>query len=77
MSAQETLFPAGASLRDWAADGILAATLGAISIIPYRPHTDDDISYAVVVALSLGMVLPLVLRRHAPLVMLAATSFGL
>lgn len=78
MSANETMFPEGATRRDWVADGILAATLGAIAIIPYRPHTDAEISYAVVVALSLAMVLPLVLRRHAPLMMLAfSTAAGL
>ncbi|MFV0451924.1 MAG: sensor histidine kinase [Propioniciclava sp.] len=76
MSTSETMFPRGATQRDWVADGILAATLAAISVIPYRPQAEGDASYVALVALSWGLVLPLALRRHAPLVMLALVTLA-
>ncbi len=60
----------GPTQRDWAADGILAVSLGLVSVLPYVSFADYGLPFLTVVVLSLAMVLPLTLRRHAPLVML-------
>ncbi|MFV0406568.1 MAG: sensor histidine kinase [Propioniciclava sp.] len=76
MSTSGTEHDIDASRRDWVIDGILAATLAAVSIIPFQPQATDDILYAAEVALSLGMVLPLALRRNAPLIMLTLATLA-
>ena len=71
MSESTVQLPSGPTQRDWAADGILAVSLGLVSVLPYVSFADYGLPFVTVVVLSLAMVLPLALRRHAPLVMLA------
>lgn len=76
MSTAETLFPPGATQRDWVTDGILAVSMALISITPYLVFSIYEPLYQVVVVLSLAMCLPLALRRHAPLPMLALVTLA-
>ncbi|MDN5571297.1 MAG: histidine kinase, partial [Propionibacteriaceae bacterium] len=75
MSASETVFPPGATRRDWMADGILAVSLAllaiALHLFWFGRAEEPDLT---VVALSFALVLPLALRRHAPLLMLALVT---
>ncbi|MDO5535297.1 MAG: sensor histidine kinase [Propionibacteriaceae bacterium] len=76
MSVVDVLFPPGASQRDWVADGILAVSVFLVSIVPYIIAVSPPIDYASLVALSASFTLPLALRRHAPLAMLALCSLA-
>ncbi len=76
MSTMDVLFPAGATQRDWMADAILAVTMTLVSIVPYLGWAAYDTSYKVFVVLSAAMTLPLALRRHAPLAMLALCTLA-
>lgn len=71
MTTSDVLFPPGATQRDWVADAFLAVSLTLISIVVYLGFGFDRTSWMVFVALSAAMTLPLALRRHAPLAMLA------
>lgn len=66
--------PPGSTQRDWLVDGALAVTLSLASIVPYMPGADPDSPWLSLVGLSLATVLPIALRRHAPLVMLALVT---
>ena len=72
----DVVFPPGASQRDWVADGILAVSLTLVSIVPYLVGLEQPIEYSALVALSASFTLPLVLRRHAPLAMLALSTLA-
>ena len=76
MSTIDTLFPPGATQRDWVADGILAVSLLLISIVPYLGPSSFDPVARMAVVLSAAMCLPLALRRHAPLAMLALVTLA-
>ena len=77
MSTVDTLFPPGASQRDWVADGFLAVSMTLVSIVPYLPPASAPASLSTMMALSTAMTMPLVLRRHAPLGALGLVSGGL
>ncbi|WP_232547109.1 sensor histidine kinase [Propioniciclava soli] len=75
MSASELVFPPGATRRDWMADGILAVSLSLVVIaVPFVWLGGTQEPDPRVVGVSLAMLLPLTLRRHAPLLMLALVS---
>lgn len=76
MSMVDVVFPPGASQRDWVADGILAVSLTFVSVVPYIVGLEEPIDYAGLVALSASMTMPLALRRHAPLAMLALCTLA-
>lgn len=77
MSKVDVLFPPGATHRDWAADGILAVSLTLLSILPSYVFPAQGADYlAVVTFFSAAMTMPLVLRRHSPLLMLALVTVG-
>ncbi len=71
MTTNDALFPPGATQRDWVADAFLAVSLTLISVVVYLGIGFERDAWIVFVALSAAMTLPLALRRHAPLAMLA------
>ena len=76
MRAREVWFPTGATQRDWVVDGILAVSLALVSIVPYVQYAGTGAPWFFLVGLSLVTVLPVALRRHAPLVMLVLVAIG-
>ncbi len=76
MSKPDLLFPPGATQRDWVADGILAVSLTLLSIVPYALQYEFSVVLPLIAFVSAAMTLPLVLRRHAPLLMLALVTLG-
>ena len=76
MSVIDVLFPPGASQRDWVADGILAVSVTLVAIVPYITLFTIPIDYSALYALSASFTLPLALRRHAPLAMLALCTLA-
>lgn len=76
MSMVDVLFPPGASQRDWVADGILAVSVTLVSIVPYIAAAERPIEFSGLYALSASFTLPLALRRHAPLAMLALCTLA-
>ena len=76
MSTADTMFPPGATQRDWVADGILAVSITLVAIIPYVVLSEPRPASATYVALSAALTLPLALRRHAPLAMLALVTLA-
>ena len=76
MSVVDVVFPRGASQRDWVADGILAVSLTLVAIVPYITLFDRPVEPSSLYALSASFTLPLALRRHAPLAMLALCTLA-
>ncbi len=76
MSMVDVVFPPGASQRDWVADGILAVSMTLVAIVPYITVLETPIEYSALYALSASFTLPLALRRHAPLAMLALCTLA-
>ena len=76
MSTNEVLFPPGATQRDWVADGILAVTVTLLSIVPYYVQVGYVELFSPLTMFSAAITLPLVLRRHSPLLTLALVSLG-
>ena len=76
MRAREVWFPPGATQRDWVVDGLLAVSLALVSIVPYVQYAGTGAPWFFLVGLSLVTVLPVALRRHAPLVMLVLVAIG-
>lgn len=76
MKVHEVWFPPGATQRDWVVDGILAVSLALISIVPYVQFAGAGAGWFFLVGVSLATVLPVALRRHAPLVMLVLVAIG-
>lgn len=76
MSKPDLLFPPGATQRDWVADGILAVSLTLLSIVPYAVLHETAPVLPLIAFVSAAMTLPLILRRHAPLLMLALVTLG-
>jgi signal transduction histidine kinase len=76
MQLRELLFPPGATRHDWVLDAALAALMGLLTILPYGFRGANDQSGALQFVAAVLMVWPLVLRRHSPLLTLAAVSFA-
>ena len=76
MSTTDAIFPPGATHRDWIADGFVAVSLTLVSVIAFIGLMPYDETYAAAVVLSVSMTSPLVLRRHAPLAMLALCTLA-
>ena len=70
MTLRELLFPPGATRQDWAVDGALATALALLTI----PSWSTGSLSTLALASSILMVVPLVLRRHSPLITLAIVS---
>lgn len=71
---KELLFPPGATSHDWVLDALLMVGMAALTVPPYAlggAGATGDTAELVAAAL---MVLPLVLRRHSPLLMLAGVT---
>lgn len=76
MEVRELLFPPGATRHDWVLDATLAGAIALFTIPPYSLFGAGDArSTAQVIAASL-MVLPVVLRRHSPMLMLAGVTLA-
>lgn len=77
MTATEVLFPPGATRHDWALDGALALAMFLLTVVPYWVvgAYNGVPPLLWMVALTL-MVVPLVLRRHSPLLMLAGCTLA-
>lgn len=76
MDVANLVYPPGASRHDWIIDGALTAALGLVSVTPYALmglgySGAGYLSYALASAL---MILPLMLRRHAPLLTLVGCT---
>ena len=76
MSTNDVLFPPGATQRDWVADGILAVTVTLLSIVPYYVQVGYVAAFSPLTVFSAAITLPLVFRRHSPLLTLALVSLG-
>lgn len=77
MNRRDLLFPPGATRHDWALDGMLAAGMFLVTVLPYASYSNWNMvpRPLLLVVLSL-MVLPLALRRHSPLLMLAGCTLA-
>ncbi|MCA0253061.1 MAG: sensor histidine kinase [Actinobacteria bacterium] len=73
MDFRDLLFPPGATRHDWVTDAALATGL-ALLTVP-TSWTAGTVSTLTLVS-SVLMVVPLVIRRHSPLLTLAAVAFG-
>lgn len=71
MDVREQLFPPGATRHDWALDAALATGLALLTVPPYWNSGDHG---TLVMLSSMLLVLPMVLRRHSPLITLALVS---
>ena len=71
MDFHELLFPPGATRHDWALDAALATGLALLTVPPYWNSGDQG---TVVMLSSMLLVLPMVARRHSPLITLALVS---
>jgi len=72
---KELLFPPGATSHDWVLDALLTAGMAAVTVPAYGMRgTATGSGETVQVIAALLMVLPLVLRRHSPLLMLAGVT---
>ncbi len=75
-STADVLFPPGATQRDWATDGILAVSLTLVCFVSDMVLTGYGSLFVPLGIFSAAMTLPLVLRRHAPLLMLMLVTFA-
>lgn len=77
MNVQELLFPPGATRHDWLLDGMLAGSLIMATVAPYAlvGAYNGVAPWLWISSLTL-VVLPLVLRRHSPLLMLAGCTIA-
>ncbi len=73
MNLRDLLFPPGATRQDWAVDGALATALALLTIPTYWSVSSLS---TLALASSILMVVPLVLRRHSPLITLAIVSLA-
>ncbi len=75
MNTRELLFPPGATRHDWVLDGVLTGTVFIGTVVPYWAlgAYNGVAPWLWLLALTL-MVLPLAIRRHSPLLMLAGCS---
>ena len=75
MNLRDLIFPRGATKHDWVLDGMLALAMFLVTVLPYASYSawNGTPRALLLVTLSL-MVLPLVVRRHSPLLMLAGCT---
>ena len=77
MNTRELLFPPGATRHDWVLDGMLALAMFLVTVLPYASYSAWNTTPRMLLMVTLSlMVLPLVLRRHSPLLMLAGCTFA-
>lgn len=77
MNARDLLFPPGATRHDWVLDGMLAGGMLLVTVLPYATFSAWNTVPRMLLLLVLSMmVLPLVLRRHSPLLMLAGCTLA-
>lgn len=76
MDVRELLFPPGATRHDWVLDAALAGGIGLLTIVPYGLRGLGEPTTMVQFMAAVLMVVPLVLRRHSPLLMLALVTFA-
>lgn len=75
MDRRDLLFPPGATRHDWVLDGMLTLAMLMVTVLPYAPYSYwNSIPRPLLLATLTMMVLPLVLRRHSPLLMLAGCT---
>ncbi|MDQ7992946.1 MAG: sensor histidine kinase [Propionicimonas sp.] len=73
MDVRSLLFPPGATRHDWAMDAAMATGLALLTVPSY--WTSGSPSTLALLS-SILLVVPLVLRRHSPLITLALVSFA-
>lgn len=73
MEMRDLLFPPGATRHDWAIDTAMAAGLALLTIPTF--WTAASVSTAALVS-SFLLILPLVLRRHSPLITMSLVSLA-
>jgi signal transduction histidine kinase len=74
MELREVLFPPGATRHDWILDATMAGAIALLTLPPYVMRgLNEQVNVPQVVAAVL-MVLPVVLRRHSPILMLAGVT---
>jgi len=73
MDVRSLLFPPGATRHDWAMDAALATALALLTIPTY--WSAGSLSTLALLS-SILLVIPLVLRRHTPLITLSLVSFA-
>ncbi|HVK46065.1 MAG TPA: sensor histidine kinase [Micropruina sp.] len=77
MNTRELLFPPGATRHDWVLDSMLALAMFLVTVLPYASYSAWNSTPRMVLMVTLSlMVLPLVVRRHSPLLMLAGCTFA-
>ncbi|MFT4215956.1 MAG: sensor histidine kinase [Micropruina sp.] len=75
MNARELVFPPGATRHDWVMDGLLTLAMMTVTVLPFAIFSNwNSIPRLVLVPTLTLMVLPLLLRRHSPLLMLAGCT---
>lgn len=72
MDVAALIFPPGATRQDWALDTAIATALALITVPPYWGQSSSTLS----LASSLLLIVPLVLRRHSPLIAAALVMLG-
>lgn len=76
MELREVLFPPGATRHDWILDATMAGAIALLTIPPYVMRgLDQQLNMAQFIAAVL-MVVPVVLRRHSPILMLVAVTIA-
>lgn len=74
MELREVLFPPGATRHDWILDATMAGAIALLTLPPYVMRgLNEQVNVPQVIAAVL-MVLPVVLRRHSPILMLAGVT---
>jgi signal transduction histidine kinase len=73
---KELLFPSGATSHDWVLDALLTVGMAAVTVPAYGMRGTAGTGDTVQLVAALLMVLPLVLRRHSPLLMLVGVTLA-
>jgi signal transduction histidine kinase len=71
---KELLFPPGATSHDWALDALLMVGMALLTVTPYTMRGSGGTGDPLQLVAAVLMVLPLILRRHSPLLMLAGVT---
>lgn len=74
MRLRELLFPPGATRHDWVLDVLLAGGIGLLTIPAYGLRGLSQPSSSIQLVAAILMVLPLVFRRHSPMLTLLAVA---
>jgi signal transduction histidine kinase len=72
----ELLFPPGATRHDWVLDAALAGGIGLLTLPAYGLRGISHPTSSIQLVAAVLMVLPLVLRRHSPLLMLGGVTIA-